>query len=520
MAPASLAALKAALCLGAVVLALTRSSRGRAARVRAAALGLLALLAAGTYYDFGRLHSVYRAYPRFDARAYLHLWDLYHYYLGAKYFPELGYRDLYRTTLLADEEGARRLAAVSQVRDMDSYRLVPRADALAAARTVRERFRPEHWRQFVADVDFFTEALPPETLAPLLTDHGYNPSPTWTATARLLTTFVPARSLLSIALLDELLVGALFLTAGWAFGLEAALFGAVLFFANSFSSFSWVGGSFLRYDWLFCSVLGLALLRRGRHLPAGVLFGYAAAVRIFPALFLLGPLLSGAYDLARRRKLPRAAATLGGSFLCAVALFAGWGALGAGASAWSGFADKIAMHNAHLGGNAVGYRMVFLYEESWSDQYEFTARHGRPGETAETSFHEAHQRELRRRAVPFLLSGLLALLAAAWAARRSGALDAVPIGFVAVFMFLALSQYYYLFLVLGALLWAREGAPPGAPWYLSLLFLLQVAGHFAGRFYDFSLQEFSFVSWATFAVLASWIVGETIRPLLPQRSGA
>ena len=52
-------------------------------------LGVLA------YFNFGAFH--------FDGLR-VHLWDMTHYYLGAKYFGELGYDGLYECIAVADAE--------------------------------------------------------------------------------------------------------------------------------------------------------------------------------------------------------------------------------------------------------------------------------------------------------------------------------------------------------------------------------------------------------------------------------
>lgn len=55
-------------------------------------------------------------------------WNVYHYYLGSKYFDKLGYTELYAATLAADDlvapelpEGSRTLQSVRVTRDMRTY---------------------------------------------------------------------------------------------------------------------------------------------------------------------------------------------------------------------------------------------------------------------------------------------------------------------------------------------------------------------------------------------------------------
>ena len=61
----------------------------RSDRTILAALGVVALLSLLSYYDFGRFHGGGR---------FVHYHDLYHYYMGSKYFPEVGYEGLYAAT--------------------------------------------------------------------------------------------------------------------------------------------------------------------------------------------------------------------------------------------------------------------------------------------------------------------------------------------------------------------------------------------------------------------------------------
>ncbi|MBI4950965.1 MAG: hypothetical protein HY908_02955 [Myxococcales bacterium] len=60
-------------------------------RFAAFALALAAVVAYFNSFKFG--------YPK-----YYHRWDQYHYYMGAKYFKELGYTDLYRCAVVAQDE--------------------------------------------------------------------------------------------------------------------------------------------------------------------------------------------------------------------------------------------------------------------------------------------------------------------------------------------------------------------------------------------------------------------------------
>ena len=82
---------------------------------------------------------------------------------------------------------------------------------------------------------------------------------------------------------------------------------ALLVFATYFPCrFFWTGGSFLRWDWLFYTAAAVACLRRGRPVLGGLALGYAALLRVFPAVLALGPALALAVVI--RRSLGRQSA--------------------------------------------------------------------------------------------------------------------------------------------------------------------------------------------------------------------
>src|SRR5450830_274796 len=57
-------------------------------------LGAAAFTAVLAYYNFGLFHG----------GGYVHHWETFHYVLGSKYFPALGYARLYAASFLADAE--------------------------------------------------------------------------------------------------------------------------------------------------------------------------------------------------------------------------------------------------------------------------------------------------------------------------------------------------------------------------------------------------------------------------------
>ena len=119
-------------------------SVGRLASRRVRALIFVVFGAAVlSYPNFGFLHP-YHFRP-------IHYWDAYHYFMGAKYLPELGYSRLYEATYVAGRElGV--FADVPYIRDLPTYR--GRWVTSIDAPVVRARFSPERWETFKQDLGF------------------------------------------------------------------------------------------------------------------------------------------------------------------------------------------------------------------------------------------------------------------------------------------------------------------------------------------------------------------------------
>ena len=110
-------------------------------------------------------------------RGVVHEHDAFHYYVGARYFRELGYAQLYRCALAADLEAG--LDPGPRLRDLETNRLLPATTQLDAARACRARFAPERWQAFARDLDWFRARLAPRAWQQIREDHGFNGSPVW-----------------------------------------------------------------------------------------------------------------------------------------------------------------------------------------------------------------------------------------------------------------------------------------------------------------------------------------------------
>ena len=290
------------LLLGAVFVWLA-AGRPLTPRLRAVVFGLLAA-AALAYPNFGVFHpNHYR---------HIHYWDVYHYFMGAKYFPELGYSRLYEATYVAGRElGA--FGEVRALRDLTTNRFRDAATIDAAA--VRGRFTPGRWQAFKRDLVVIGSRIK-EWPGPLL-DRGYNDPPPRALLLHLLVRWVPATpvTLTLLTSIDYALVLVALVAVWWAFGPIPAAVAFASLWLSFFARFDFIGGSLVRWDWIAALLLGVAALARGAGVTAGVCLAYAALARIFPVLFLL-PLvikMAGRRPPAGVRRTLVAAARIGRS---------------------------------------------------------------------------------------------------------------------------------------------------------------------------------------------------------------
>jgi hypothetical protein len=275
---------------------------------RRGVFAVLGLVAALTYFNFGAFHF----------GSFIHGWDTFHYYLGAKYFRELSYDRLYDCATVADatrEAGESDAAFASRrahaerrtIRNLRTNRLESTADLLAHPERCTAQFTPERWRAFRHDVAWFRDRESAGRWDEIFGDHGFNATPVWNVAGSLLANLAPAsdRQVLLLALIDPLYFAAMIGVLLWAFGVPGAAVGLLVLATDFPARFFWTGGAYLRWDWLFFTVAAVACLRRGRSFLGGAALAYAALLRIFPVVIAAGPAAIFCADLVREMRTAR-----------------------------------------------------------------------------------------------------------------------------------------------------------------------------------------------------------------------
>ncbi len=439
-------------------------------RQRLAVLAVLAAIAIVNYFNYFAFHG-------HGQRAFVHLHDVAHYYLGSKYYPELGYHQLYTAMLRAEAELYDDHFKAIEARDLATYERVHIRALLERSEPVKAAFSAQRWHDFRLDVATFRDRLDRQ-YGKVLLDHGFNPTPVWAFLGGAVARLVPAGSepgILLLTLLDPLLLILVFIAVRWAFGLETMLLTLIHFCVVFGATFGWTGGAFARYPWFFATVLAVACLHRRHYLPAGALLALATMLRVFPAFFLV-PLAfkaviawrrHGARPNVGRSRIPRRYRQLFVAFAAtATLLFALTGLLPRGFHHWTEFRANMRLHVANISPNVVGLTEALALR--WGEREKVTAE-------------EFEALKVRRRHIYLIQLAVVLLpllLLTARLAPRQTDLGAIALALPLLYVGLSLAAYYYVLLIV--LLLAHR-ATPGK---IALIFAVEAAPYVLMLFED------------------------------------
>lgn len=412
--------------------------------------------------------TVYTAY-QWRSGTYLNGYEFYHYYLGAKYAPELGYTELYNATILAESELKRPLSGRT-IRNLDSGAIVRADTVLQREEEIKAHFGPARWTEFVGDVGFFRAQFTGSSLwNRMLNDKGYNATPVWTMAGGLLSNAIPTSNrtgMTFLASLDVLFGLAAFICLWWAFGPSVALLALIFVTTHYVTSHATLKAAFLRLDWVMCLTMAVAMLRKGKHGVAGALTAYAACVRVFPLFFAVALGAKLCVDTLRWLRdrsspFPRGiwmyfvwmGVTAAVLMLLSV-IYAG------GLDSWREFFDKVGQHNKDISPWRIGFKYVFLMSYQQTPFYGGSYR----------AFFEDHQ------VLWWSIVGAVFALSF-FLVRRLEDHETLSYGYVPVFFIVAPTYYYHVMLVVPFLFFAHKIDRPTRAIGLLIMFATAIAGH-------------------------------------------
>jgi len=419
------------------------------AKPRRFALAFLGVMGVWGWFNYGNFHS----------GTFVHVWEHYHYYMGAKYFPELRYARLYECSAIAETEmGRTELVRKRMIRDIAETNLIgPTDDVLANPQRCKQHFTEARWQQFKTDVAFFVRRLG-SRWDDSQKDHGYNGTPWWNISGQLLANAVgPAseRTMFLLALLDPIFICVAFAFVWWAFGLEIFAVAATFFAVNFPSRYYWNGGAFLRYDYLAYAIIGVCLLKKKKPAAGGAFLALTGALRLFPVFFAVGPALQGLWHLVKKKAMPTehkrilVGAVVASALLVPASMVAAKG----GPEIFGEFAHNTRKHSDTPLTNHMGLRTVISWRP-WDNAKSLKdPRLDDPFKT----WKEARLANYEQLKLLFVALNL-AFVWAIWRATRddaawvAAALSGTVLGVTAA----ELTCYYYAFLIPGAFLMERR----------------------------------------------------------------
>ncbi len=395
-------------------------------------LVLCAALCLASWSHFGRFHGKGQI---------VHNWEQFHYFLGSKYFPEVRYEGLYAAAIVALDEQGRGRRLPDRVRDQRSLEVVSIDQVQLHGMALRDEFEPERWVAFKEDVARIS--IPRN----MWQDHGYNPTPAWTFSARLLTANLPVTqtTMRILASLDFILLGLVFWVLWRTYGLTVGCCAIIIFGLNYNAPMYWTGGAFLRQDWLAAITLCICLLNRSHFAWAGAALAYAVSVRVFPVLFVI-PL--GIYALSCRwhgRSVAWVRPFVLGGLAVGALMFVGGTVAGGGLSVWQESAQRLQQHQSIIRGNDVGLKMPFVV--GWDNLRGALVEPGSAYDQAAGPRDYLRLKESRWWLIAFAAL-TLSLLAARTAWRSKTTSDAAVLGLAFVFALSSPTCYYWVMLLL------------------------------------------------------------------------
>ena len=442
---------------------------------------------------------------------FVHYGEMFHYYLGSKYFEELGYYELYNAVIAADAEQGNALARLPFYTDLTTYQNVSRETALHDIERVKRPFSQERWAAFKHDVAFFKEATGmPRSPAFFffLMDHGYNASPVSTSVLGVLTNTVPVTQLWLLAALDVLLVAAMIVVVFCTFGFEMGGLFSVYFFVNILNDNGYISGGILRYDWLFCIVAAVCLLEKRRHAASSSLLTLSAMLKVFPAVLFYGMGVAMVRKLRATRTVDKesirfvaAAAVTGLSLFLLPALY-----LGSALQPWKDFSAKTSLHDSGVYVNHLGLRGMALLEPSHLslDSFVETYKHGASNDIVR-NWQDAKEREFQQKKPVIAFGSLLVLVcltAVIWK-RKERASESMLWPLLLVYTMSYPSHYYYAFLCLFILLFFSRANSLSAFVPLSLLLSFNIVALVTDSFSPSPIVFYTLVNIYLFVCLAS-----------------
>jgi hypothetical protein len=420
----------------------------------------------------------------------VHYWEQFHFYLGAKYQKEVGWFDLYKAAVLADAETTHRIS-VPQIRDNTTFDLVPIQTAFDDRARIVGNFGPERWEEFKRDwTALLMQPIDPNRV---VQDHGNSNSPGWALIAHPIAELVPfsPQGQVFLGMLDFILMAVMWWFIWKAFDWKLTCIALVMWAAPP-NVFDYLGGSFLRWDWLFALGLAMVMMKKERWATAGALLGYAVASKLFPLWFGVAFGMRAAITCWRDKKIHEKYRRFAmGAAACGAAVVLLSSAMFGGFWVWTDYKRRIdtAVHEKFY---AIQYSLKTVYLQIEESPLSELSEHLLfPAEMKQNRNDvDANDHVFGLTLFQLLFTAMVLLLVL-----RTDEIGAFTLGPMLVFTWLTVNMYYWNMFGLMALgLARREGQNPALGALMALhaifmgFFLYQHTNHGVSEGYMVALQ--------------------------------
>ncbi len=420
---------------------LERSARGNRRWVTAS-FTLLALASVAGYFNFGQFRY---------ADGFVNPWEHFHFFLGSKYLPEVGYDGLYVATLTSINDRYPGAIVNTEVRDLMTFDMNTAILYFDQRETIKERFTKERWEEFDRDVNFLSAhyRLP---MVQILQDHGNTGSPAWAMAARIFTAPFEAgpRVLNALSFLDSILLLVMFGTIWRAFGYRAMCISLVITMLMP-RGYLFLGGSILRLDWLFALGMAMSFLKLKRYKTSGAFLAWAIASKPFCALFAVALGFHFLWTAWKNRRVSKDHTALVLSSVAALLLIVLLSSFSLGGfGIWTHYAQRITANltEGHYNDNHSFNDVWLQFSHDWKGAiWDWTP------EITAAGLPDARERRSRP---AFVVARVILVLLLLGVTTRHDEVFAFSMGALLVFAVFITNAYYWQMLCLPAIAFAQR----------------------------------------------------------------
>jgi hypothetical protein len=448
------------------------------------------------YTSFGTLMSTRDpVVPTKQRNAFLHWHEVFHYYIGAKYYKELGNDGLYVAYLLADTESAAPQYTGTHLRDLSNqvYPITAGEAIKRATEKYRPRFTEVRWHEFKRDTEALKKIAFPGWLNLGLFDAGFNPPPSWNVIGYPLANAIPISKnggtlndhweyIELIPFLDVMLLAIASAFVYRSFGFIGLVAFLITFGTGYLSSMRWTGGSFLRHLWFFWLVLGTCMMKEKKYLGTGICLGLSSLMALFPFVFVVGAGLWLILQSVKKSKITPELQDFAIGVVGISVLFIGISLLMFGLPVWVTFFERIQTHSNMFFVWHIGYKKIATWAP-WVPGQNFWWQDGLNNFRGWNARLNERWNDLLWFNLPLI--GMI-LGSCVWAMRKMRGEEAMILfGALVIFFFSIPANYYYIYYTLLPVVIFQPGAKDWRPnaiiaAFLGLWFLLHTVSRFGG----------------------------------------